>query len=137
MKYQGRIQDFKLGGGGGGGGAHLKKLRRAERGTKNVGVFRVKKHDFYAKKIIFFPIVEGGAKKFGVFRVKNHDFTPTKSFFFSILGGGARRVRPPSLNPPLNMVNKQQYVFYRVILVLTALWSSTAQGEKQKDSYLR
>jgi hypothetical protein len=28
------------------------------------------------------------------------------------------------------MVNKQQYVFYRVILVLTALWSSTAQGEK-------
>ena len=35
---QGRIQDFKLGG----EGAHLIKLRRAEGGAKNVGVFRVK-----------------------------------------------------------------------------------------------
>jgi hypothetical protein len=48
-RNQGRIQDFKLG-----VGAHLKKLRRAE----------------------------GGAKNFGVFRVKNHDFTPKKSYFF-------------------------------------------------------
>jgi hypothetical protein len=38
--YQGRIQDFKL------GGAHLKKLRRAEGGAKMFGVFRVKIHDF-------------------------------------------------------------------------------------------
>jgi hypothetical protein len=45
---QGRIQDYKL------GGSNLKKLRRAE----------------------------GGAKNFGVFRVKNHDFTPKKSYFF-------------------------------------------------------
>ena len=30
---QGRIQDFKL------GGAHLKKLRRAEGGAKNLGYF--------------------------------------------------------------------------------------------------
>jgi hypothetical protein len=34
-KYQGRIQDFKL------GGAHLRKLRRAEGGAKIFGVFRV------------------------------------------------------------------------------------------------
>jgi hypothetical protein len=27
-------------------GAHFKKLRRAEGGAKNVGVFRVKNHDF-------------------------------------------------------------------------------------------
>jgi hypothetical protein len=40
---QGRIQDFKL------GGVHLKKLRRAEGGAKNVGVFRVKNHDFTTK----------------------------------------------------------------------------------------
>ena len=46
--FQGRIQDFKL------GGAHLKKLRRAEGGAKNVGVFRVKKSRFYAKKSYFF-----------------------------------------------------------------------------------
>ena len=44
--YQGRIQDFKL------GGAHLKKLRRAERGMKIFGVFRVKIHDFTQKKQI-------------------------------------------------------------------------------------
>ena len=41
---QGRIQDFKL------GGAHLKKLRRAEGGAKNFGVFRVKIHGFTPKK---------------------------------------------------------------------------------------
>jgi len=28
------------------------------------------------------------------------------------------------------MVNKQQYVFSGVILVLIAVWSSTAQGEQ-------
>ena len=44
--FQGRIQDFKLG-----GVAHLKKIRQ---------------------KIIFFPIAEVGAKFFGVFRVKNY-----------------------------------------------------------------
>ena len=47
--YQGRIQDFKL------GGTHLKKLRRAEGGAKIFGAFRVKKSRFYAKKSIFFP----------------------------------------------------------------------------------
>ena len=44
--YQGRIQDFKL------GGAYLKKLRRAEGGAKIFGVFRVKIHDFTPKKNI-------------------------------------------------------------------------------------
>ena len=40
---------------------HLKKLRRAERGAKIVGVFRVKNHDFTPKKSFFFPILgEGG-----------------------------------------------------------------------------
>jgi hypothetical protein len=34
-------------------GAHLKKLRRAERGAKNFGVFRVKKHDFKPNNHIF------------------------------------------------------------------------------------
>ena len=45
--YQGRIQNFKL------GGAHLKKLRRAEGGPKILGVFRVKNHDFTPKNLIF------------------------------------------------------------------------------------
>jgi hypothetical protein len=47
--YQGRIQDFKLG-----GGAQLRKLRRAEGGAKIFGVFRVKNHDFTPKKSYFF-----------------------------------------------------------------------------------
>jgi hypothetical protein len=46
-QYQGRIQDFKLGGG------DLKKLRRAEGGAKIFGVFRVKNHDFTPKNHIF------------------------------------------------------------------------------------
>ena len=60
VPLQGWIQDFKL------GGTDLKKLRRAE----------------------------GGSKIFGVFRVKNHDFTP-KNHIFSNFRGSARRVRPP------------------------------------------
>jgi hypothetical protein len=43
----------------GGGGAHLKKLRRAEGGTKIFGVFHVKNHDFMPKNHIFFPILGG------------------------------------------------------------------------------
>jgi len=46
--YQVRIQDFKL------GEAHFKKLRRAEGGAKNIGIFRVKNHDFTPKKSYFF-----------------------------------------------------------------------------------
>ena len=34
-------------------GAHLNKLRRAEGGTKIVGVFRVKNHHFMPKNHIF------------------------------------------------------------------------------------
>ena len=46
VTYQGRIQDFKL------GGAHLKKLRRAEEGAKFFLVFRVRIRDFTRKKQI-------------------------------------------------------------------------------------
>jgi hypothetical protein len=38
------------------------------------------------QKIIFFPIANGGGKNLGVFRVKNHDFTP-KNHIFSNCGG--------------------------------------------------
>ena len=44
--YQGRIQDFKLGGA-------LEKLRRVEGGAKIFGVFRVKNHDFTPTNLIF------------------------------------------------------------------------------------
>ena len=74
-QYQGRFQDFKL------GGAHLKKLRRAREVRQFLGYF-VWKITILRQKIIFLPIVEGGAKFVWVFRVKNHDFTP----FFGIYG---------------------------------------------------
>ena len=67
---QGQIQDFKL------GGAQLKKLRRAE----------------------------GGTKIFGVFRVKNHDFMQKNNIFSNFRGGARRLCPPPPLNPPLQTV---------------------------------
>ena len=73
--YQGRIQEFKL------GGAHLKILRRAKGGANIFGVFRVKNHDFTPKNHIF-SILGGAHDIFGVFHVKNHDFKPKKSYFF-------------------------------------------------------
>ena len=74
---QGRIQDFKL---GGGGGAHLKKLRRAE----------------------------GGTKIFGVFRAKNHDFTPKNHIFSNYRGGGAPPwIRPCNTCGDLTKMNDQ------------------------------
>ena len=94
-QLQGRIQDFKLGG----GGAHLNCAERRE-ARKILGYF-VWKITILRQKIIFLPIAEGGAKFVWVFRVKNHDFTP--NFFFSNFRGGARRVRPPPLDPPLNL----------------------------------
>ena len=91
------------------GGAHLKKLRRAEGGAKNFGVFRVKNHDFTPKKSDFFPNAEGSAKIFGVFRVKNHDFTPKNHIFSNFRGGGARAgCAPPPWGTYMKLVTKYQ-----------------------------
>jgi hypothetical protein len=59
------------------GGVHIKKIQRAEGGTKIVGVFRVKNHDFTPKKS-YFSNFRGAREIFGVFHVKNHDFTPKR-----------------------------------------------------------
>ena len=85
--FQGRIQDFKL------GGAHLKKLRRAEGGAKLLGYF-VWKITILRQKIILFSIAEGGAKILGYF-VWKITILRQKIIFFSNFRGGARRVRPP------------------------------------------
>ena len=77
---QGQIQDFKL------GGAHLKKLRRAEGGTKN----------------------------FGVFRVKNHDFMP-KNHIFSNFRGGAHRVRPAPEYVHVDMFNLSSVLIHQIM----------------------
>jgi hypothetical protein len=67
-----RFQDFKL------GGAHLKKLRRAEGGTKIFGVFRVKNHDFMQKNHIFSNFRDNKQTKKLNKRKKN----PTFLFFY-------------------------------------------------------
>ena len=73
--YQGRIQDFKL------GGAHFKKLRRAEGCAKMFEIFRVKKHDFTPKNHIFSYC--GGRRKicWGISCEKSR-FYAKKSYFF-------------------------------------------------------
>ena len=85
----------------GGGGGHINKIGQSVGRRENFWGISCEKSRFYAKKNIFFPIVEGGAKIVGVFRVKNHDFTP-KNHIFSNFRGGARRVRLP-LDPPLGL----------------------------------
>ena len=72
---QGRIQDFKL------GGAHLKKMRRAEGGAKNFGVFRVENHDFTPKNRIF---SNGGGRReicLGISCEKSRFYAKTSYFF--------------------------------------------------------
>jgi hypothetical protein len=89
---QGRIQDLKL------GGAHLKKMRRAEGGAKNFGVFRVKNHDFTLKNQIFFQWRREARKFLGYF-VWKITILRQKIIFFPILGGARAGCAP--LDPPL------------------------------------
>ena len=97
---QGRIQDFKLGGGGGGA---LKKIAPSGGRREHFGGISCEKSRFYAQKSSFFPIAEGGAKNVGVFRVKNHDYTPKNHIFSNFRGGGggAPGAPPPPMDPPL------------------------------------
>jgi hypothetical protein len=112
---QGRIQDFKL------GGAHLKKLRRAEGGAKNVGVFRVKKSRFYAKKS-YFSNFRGGAQNFWGISCEKSRFYAKKIIFFPILGGRGRRVRAPPLESaaPVSYTSNSSIISESRILPVTA-----------------
>ena len=57
--FQGRIQDFKLGG----GGAHLKKIAPSGGRRENCWGISCEKSRFYAKKSYFFPILGGGERR--------------------------------------------------------------------------
>ena len=82
-------------------GAHLKKLRRAKGGTNIFGVFRVKNHDFTPKKS-YFSNFRGCARNFWGISCEKSRFYAKKIIFFPILGGeGARAGCAPPLNPPL------------------------------------
>ena len=76
-RFQGRIQDFKL------GGAHLKKLHRAEGGAKMFGVFRVKNHDFTPKNHIF-SNCQGRRENFWGISCEKSRFYAKKSYFFQL-----------------------------------------------------
>ena len=86
---QGWIQDFKL------GGAYLKKLLRAEEGTKIFGVFRVKNHYFTPKKNIF-SNCGGRREHFWGISCEKSRFYAKKSYFLHFRGGG-RALDPPLL----------------------------------------
>ena len=68
------------------GGAHLKKLRRAEGGAKNLGVFRVKNHDFTPKNHIY-SNCGGRREHFWGISCEKSRFYAKKIIFFQILGG--------------------------------------------------
>ena len=61
IEFQGRIQDFKLGG----GGAHLKKIAPSGGRRENCWGISCEKSRFYAKKSYFFPILGGGGSARG------------------------------------------------------------------------
>jgi hypothetical protein len=79
------------------GGAHLKKLRRAEEGAKIVGVFRVKNHYFTPKNHIYSNC--GGRREnlWGISCEKSR-FYAKKIIFSPILGGGPEA--PPAGSAP-------------------------------------
>ena len=115
-QYQGRIQDFKLGGGGGA----LKKIAPSGGRLENFWGISCEKSRFYAKKS-YFSNFRGAREIFGVFHVKNHDFTPKKIIFFPILGGGGGRGAPP-LNPPLNIKLSRSIKNFPAIAILIYLF---------------
>ena len=77
-------------------------MRRAEGGAKIFGVFRVKNHDFTPKNHIF-SNCGGRRENFWGISCEKSRFYAKKIIFFPILGGGGgggggRRCAPP---PPL------------------------------------
>ena len=82
------------------GGAHLKKLRRAERGAKIFGVFRLKNHDFTPKNHIF-SNCGGRRENFWGISCENSRFYAKKSYFFQLQGGAPP---PPGSAPALKVI---------------------------------
>ena len=101
-RYQGRIQDFKLGGGA------LKKIAPSGGRREHFWGIPSEKSRFYATKS-YFSNFRGGAREiFGVFHVKNHDFMPKKSFFCPILGGAHAPESAPASPIGLFFAKKSQ-----------------------------
>ena len=74
-------------------------MRRAEEGAKNFGIFRVKNHDFYAKKSYFFQLRREVRNFWGISCEKSR-FYAKKIIFFPILGGRSPGAPPPPGSAP-------------------------------------
>ena len=90
---QGRIQDFKLGGGGA-----LKKIASSGGRREIFGVFRVKNHDFTPKNHIF-SNCEGRRENFWGISCEKSRFYAKKIIFFPILGGARAGCVPLWIRP--------------------------------------
>ena len=96
------------------GGRNKKKLRRAEGGAKNFGVFRVKNHDFTQKNHIFSNC--GGRREnvWGISCEKSRFFAK-KIIFFPIFRSAPGS---PNLNTPVIIfkTNDKKILSYRIFI---------------------
>ena len=90
--YQGRIQDFKLGGGA------LKKIAPSGGRRENFWGISCEKSRFYAKKS-YFSNFRGGARNFWGISCEKSRFYAKKIIFFPILGGGGGGRVPGAPHP--------------------------------------
>jgi hypothetical protein len=74
-------------------------LRQAEGSAKIFGVFRVKNHDFPPKNHIFPILGGGGARNFWDISCEKSRFYAKKIIFFPILGGTRAGCAPPESTP--------------------------------------
>jgi hypothetical protein len=100
-------------------GGAIKKMRRAKGGGKIFGVFRVKNHDFTPKNHIFFNC-RGRRENFWGISCEKSRFYAKKIIFFPILGGACAGCAPPWIRPCLlYTVTDQHYkILYQQITML-------------------
>ena len=89
--FQGRIQDFKLGGGA------LKKIAPSRGRREHFWGISCEKSRFYAKKS-YFSNIRGGARNFWSISCEKSRFYAKKNHIFTNI------FNPPPLNPPLYSV---------------------------------
>ena len=92
MQFQGRIQDFKLGGGA------RKKIAPSGGRRENFGGISCEKSRFYAKKSYFFQL-RGEARKILGYFVWKITIIHQKIIFFPILGGARAGCASPWIRP--------------------------------------
>ena len=95
-QWQGRIQDFKLGGGA------LKKIAPSGGRREHFWSISCEKSRFYTKKSNFFHVWREARKSLGYFVWKITILRQKIMFFSNFRGGPHAWCAPPPLDPPLN-----------------------------------